>query len=329
MAIDARPAMLPVSPPTTPAAARKAASHQVIDRNRACSHNQRRARPRSAAAARCATASTRRSPLRHWRAGGPPPTRSTPWWRWSTAMSPSPTIWRRIDPATQSSRARKRPGEARREPPYFDPGNNVVAQQLRRRRPQDADRPRIRRNRGANRGLAPQARRRRVGADDLDVRAHPSAAVRRRLRVGGRLSRHRTAARRRRVRPASVGAAERWPASRGPRGRWWPTTPQTTTKRWPTQLARLYADYNYVHPFREGNGRTGTLMLHIVATLRGRTTRPRHDLARRVVRGVTRQHAAAPGRHGRPRAVHPVVRPRARLEGAESPKVFAPAHGQD
>ncbi len=37
-----------------------------------------------------------------------------------------------------------------------------------------------------------------------------------------------------------------------------------------TQLARLYADYNYVHPFREGNGRTGTLMLHIVTTLRGR-----------------------------------------------------------
>ena len=42
-----------------------------------------------------------------------------------------------------------------------------------------------------------------------------------------------------------------------------------------SQLARLYADYNYVHPFREGNGRTGTLMLHIVTTLRGR----RLDLA--------------------------------------------------
>ena len=37
-----------------------------------------------------------------------------------------------------------------------------------------------------------------------------------------------------------------------------------------SQLARLYADYNYIHPFREGNGRTGTLMLHVVATLRGR-----------------------------------------------------------
>ena len=36
------------------------------------------------------------------------------------------------------------------------------------------------------------------------------------------------------------------------------------------RLAALYAGYNYVHPFREGNGRTGTLMLHTVATLRGR-----------------------------------------------------------
>ncbi len=36
------------------------------------------------------------------------------------------------------------------------------------------------------------------------------------------------------------------------------------------RLAALYAEYNYVHPFREGNGRTGTLMLHTVATLRGR-----------------------------------------------------------
>lgn len=35
------------------------------------------------------------------------------------------------------------------------------------------------------------------------------------------------------------------------------------------QLARLYADYNSVHPFREGNGRTGTTVLHIVASLRG------------------------------------------------------------
>ncbi len=36
------------------------------------------------------------------------------------------------------------------------------------------------------------------------------------------------------------------------------------------RLAALYADYNHVHPFREGNGRTGTLLLHTVATLRGR-----------------------------------------------------------
>src|SRR5262249_41028526 len=42
------------------------------------------------------------------------------------------------------------------------------------------------------------------------------------------------------------------------------------------QMARLYAEYNNVHPFREGNGRTGTTVLHIVASLRGR----RLDLSR-------------------------------------------------
>ena len=36
------------------------------------------------------------------------------------------------------------------------------------------------------------------------------------------------------------------------------------------QFARLYAEFNHIHPFREGNGRTGTMMLHIVATLCGR-----------------------------------------------------------
>lgn len=35
------------------------------------------------------------------------------------------------------------------------------------------------------------------------------------------------------------------------------------------ELSRLYAHYNHVHPFREGNGRTGTLMLHTVAVLCG------------------------------------------------------------
>jgi cell filamentation protein len=36
------------------------------------------------------------------------------------------------------------------------------------------------------------------------------------------------------------------------------------------RLARLYADYNHIHPFREGNGRAGTLLLHAVAALCGR-----------------------------------------------------------
>ena len=55
------------------------------------------------------------------------------------------------------------------------------------------------------------------------------------------------------------------------------------------QLARLYADYNRIHPFREGNGRTGTLMLHIVATLRGR----RLDLGRSSATNGMRHRATA------------------------------------
>ena len=36
------------------------------------------------------------------------------------------------------------------------------------------------------------------------------------------------------------------------------------------ELARVYADYNQIHPFREGNGRTGALLLHHIAARCGR-----------------------------------------------------------
>lgn len=36
------------------------------------------------------------------------------------------------------------------------------------------------------------------------------------------------------------------------------------------RLARIYADHNQIHPFREGNGRTGTLLLHVLAARAGR-----------------------------------------------------------
>lgn len=36
------------------------------------------------------------------------------------------------------------------------------------------------------------------------------------------------------------------------------------------RLSRIYADYNQIHPFREGNGRTGTLLLHLLARRAGR-----------------------------------------------------------
>ncbi|WP_308170520.1 Fic family protein [[Mycobacterium] fortunisiensis] len=35
------------------------------------------------------------------------------------------------------------------------------------------------------------------------------------------------------------------------------------------RLARIYVDYNQIHPFREGNGRTGTLLLHLLAARAG------------------------------------------------------------
>lgn len=41
------------------------------------------------------------------------------------------------------------------------------------------------------------------------------------------------------------------------------------TARLAYEFARWYADYNQVHPFREGNGRTGTLLLHTLAALCG------------------------------------------------------------
>ncbi|KMO70006.1 MAG: Fic family protein [Mycolicibacterium rufum] len=52
------------------------------------------------------------------------------------------------------------------------------------------------------------------------------------------------------------------------------------------ELARWYAEYNQIHPFREGNGRTGALMLLAIASMCGR----RLDLT-----GITRQewYAAA------------------------------------
>ncbi|MFT4199363.1 Fic/DOC family protein [Gordonia sp. (in: high G+C Gram-positive bacteria)] len=36
------------------------------------------------------------------------------------------------------------------------------------------------------------------------------------------------------------------------------------------RLARIYVDYNLVHPFREGNGRTGTLLMQLIALRGGR-----------------------------------------------------------
>jgi len=54
------------------------------------------------------------------------------------------------------------------------------------------------------------------------------------------------------------------------------------------QLARIYSEYNRIHPFREGNGRTGTLLLHLLAYRAGR----RLDLC-----GITRADWIAASRN--------------------------------
>jgi cell filamentation protein, protein adenylyltransferase len=57
------------------------------------------------------------------------------------------------------------------------------------------------------------------------------------------------------------------------------------------EFARWYADYNQAHPFREGNGRTGTLLLHTLAAVCGH----RLDLT-----GVTRAEWYAASRDSMP-----------------------------
>jgi len=73
-------------------------------------------------------------------------------------------------------------------------------------------------------------------------------------------------------------------------------------------LARLYAEYNQIHPFREGNGRTGTLLLHTVAALCGR----RLDLT-----GVSRGEWYSASRDSRPFR-------RSSAAGGVNPRPFVP-----
>lgn len=88
------------------------------------------------------------------------------------------------------------------------------------------------------------------------------------------------------------------------------------------ELARLYADYNQLHPFREGNGRAGALLLHGVAARCGR----RLDLS-----GITREqwYAAAADSMPYKRDGRASRRPFLYLlQGASSPRnVVAPDAG--
>ncbi|BBX93704.1 Fic family protein [Mycolicibacterium boenickei] len=81
------------------------------------------------------------------------------------------------------------------------------------------------------------------------------------------------------------------------------------------RLARIYADYNQIHPFREGNGRTGTLLLHLLA---GRAGRRLHldDMSRSEWIGASRDSMPF-RRDGRadPRPFVAVLRGRLRIQG--------------
>ena len=91
------------------------------------------------------------------------------------------------------------------------------------------------------------------------------------------------------------GMRWRWPVSTRPRGASQQTGRSSTPPRLAFEMSRLYAEYNRVHPFREGNGRTGTLMLHTSPCCADDAwTCPHHP--RRVVSGLAGQHAVSPRR---------------------------------
>jgi len=75
------------------------------------------------------------------------------------------------------------------------------------------------------------------------------------------------------------------------------------------RLARLYADYNHIHPFGGGQRPGG----HAASAHRRHALRPsarsHRVVPRRVVRGVTGQHAVPPRRPAQPPAVPAVVLP--------------------
>ncbi|OBG80741.1 cell filamentation protein Fic [Mycobacterium sp. E802] len=86
------------------------------------------------------------------------------------------------------------------------------------------------------------------------------------------------------------------------------------------RLARIYADYNQIHPFREGNGRTGTLLLHLLAGRAGRRLFL-EDMARSEWISASRDSMPF-RRDGRadPRPIMAVLRGRLRPQPAPEPE---------
>lgn len=105
-----------------------------------------------------------------------------------------------------------------------------------------------------------------VGADDLDVRALHEQVFGDVYSWAGRL--RVTELRRGETVFAWQADLADAVAQLDARARAIPAEVQTgDTARLAFEFARWYADYNQVHPFREGNGRTGTLLLHTLAAL--------------------------------------------------------------
>jgi hypothetical protein len=254
----------------------------------------------------CADASTTRSRPKRWRAGDRPPITSTRWWRWSTTTSRSATTWPHTKPAIHPSRRDRRPGEWTaaegrtwsREHRFCA---TTSASTLRPCCPTSNSSPPRSRMVGWYRMLAEGT----IGVHYVDVRAihqHLFADV---YTWAGN------------YRVTELRRGDYVFAWQSALGRLLEETARALATNGAGldqpglayRLARLYADYNHIHPFGGGQRPGG----HAASAHRRHALRPsarsHRVVPRRVVRGVTGQHAVPPRRPAQPPAVPAVVLP--------------------
>lgn len=165
--------------------------------------------------------------------------------------------------------AREIPGRSRRDPPYLIPGTSMLRNSFGAYDQEMLADLEFVATAGRMVGWHSRLVDGDVAADDLDARAlhrrlfsdvYEWAGSYRvcELRLGDEIFARQSSVQRRMTRVEGAARALAAAVDRSP-------------EALADGLASLYAEYNYVHPFREGNGRTGTLLLHTVATLRGRT----------------------------------------------------------